>query len=297
MNTDLELQQLNQLKRFATYEGEDKVIPAEELLAEILKDNRTKKVYNTQFPIFNNITGGFRRGQLIILSAPTGQGKTSFAQTLTKHFIQDKVRVLWFSYEIGIEEFMEKMPKDGRAFFLPKQIKQNSLDWLKQRIYEGIAKYNTRIIFIDHLHYLLEMQKMAEAKSLSLLIGMMLRNLKRLAIDLNVCIFLISHMKKIEINEKPDISDLRDSSFVSQESDMVIMLWRETDKIDGETVFTNRTRVSIKKNRRTGKLGTIIMEYVKNEFIEKGEHHSTTEIDTDEEWDKQIKIKEINKIV
>ena len=263
-----ELKSLEIQKQLVEYKGEDRVIPAEELLAELRKDNKEKKFYNTKFDLLNGIVGGFRRGQVVIISAATGQGKTSWAQTITKHFIEQGEKCLWFSYEVGPEDFLEKMPNGIIKFWMPRQIKQNSLLWLKNRVLEGIAKYNSRIIFIDHLHYLLEMQKMAEAKSLPILIGMLLRDLKRLSIEHDVLIFLISHMKKTEMNEKPELDDLRDSSFVAQESDCVIMLWRETVKEFGETFLTNKVRVSVKKNRRTGKLGTIMMEYRDNEFFE-----------------------------
>ena len=55
------------------------------------------------------------------------------------------------------------------------------------------------------------MQKMAEAKSLSLLIGMMLRELKKIAREEDVLIFLVSHIRKINTEVPPDLEDLRDN--------------------------------------------------------------------------------------
>ena len=266
MNTEQELKRIQEQKRLAEYKGEDRVIPAKELLDEV-KSDIPAVTYNTGLSSLDDITGGFINGQLVIISAATGQGKTSFCQSLTENFIKNNHHVLWFSYELGIEEFMEKMPDQGNVFYLPRQLKQGSLAWLRERVIEGIAKHNSRIIFIDHLHYLLEMQKMAEAKSVSLLIGNMLRNLKTLAREQDVLIFLVSHIRKINLTEVPQLEDLRDSSFVAQESDIVMMMWRLRDQHNRE-LWTDETKLAVRKNRRKGKLGEIRMKYEDNRFVE-----------------------------
>lgn len=267
-NIDQEIKKLQDYQKLLEYKGEDRVVLASELLKEIATDV-PKKIYNTKFTKLDEIIGGFRRGQLVVLSAATGEGKTTFAQGLTDKFTQDGERCLWFSYEVGIEEFMEKMP-GSKAFYVPRVLRQGMLKWIEERIKEGIAKHKSRIIFIDHLHYLLEMQKMAEAKSLSLLIGMMLRELKRICIEQDVVIFLISHLRKIDMTEKPELTDLRDSSFVAQESDLILMLWRIRTRgmFPGEWIPSNDLRVAVRKNRRNGKLGIVSFKYENGLFEE-----------------------------
>jgi len=241
------------------YKGEDRVITSEEALSEI---DLTKEQYKlfTKIPKLDDIVDGFREGQLVVVSAPTGQGKTSFLQTLTENFDE---RCLWFTYEVGFEEFIQKF-KNPPLFYLPKQLKQNSMLWIEQRIGEAKAKYGCKVVFIDHLHYLLEMQKMSEARSLSILVGMMMRELKKIAIRRNVIVFLVSHMKKTAYDKLPEIEDLRDSSFIGQESDMVIFLKRIREREE----YTNKTALKVAKNRRTGKLGTIKLIYNENKFTE-----------------------------
>lgn len=265
-----EIKQIEELEKLLSYEGEDRDILAEELLAEVQERNKGKIRYNTQYKALNDLTGGFRRGQLVVISAATGEGKTTLAQNFTAHFVKEGYKCLWFSYEVGIEEFMEKMPEGGKAFYVPRILRQNMLTWVEDRIKEGLAKYNTRIIFIDHLHYLLEMQKMAEAKSLSLLIGQMLRELKKIALIYDLTIFLISHLKKIEMSEKPELSDLRDSSFVAQESDIVMMMWRIRTKgiFPGEWIPSNDVRLAVRKNRQNGNLGIVSLRMENGVLIE-----------------------------
>jgi len=253
-------QYLRELEILQKYQGEDMVVSSREIQEELASQPKDTFILNSKIPRLDNLLGGFRKGQLVVISAPTGQGKTSFCQTLTETFVE---KCLWFSYEVGIEEFLAKF-REVPLFYLPRQLKQNSLKWLEIRIMESIAKYGTKVIFIDHLHYLLEMQRMAEAKSISLLVGMMMRDLKRMAIKHSIIIFLVSHMRKTLYDKMPEIEDLRDSSFIAQESDIVIFLKRIKE---GEE-YTNRAVLKVAKNRRTGKLGSVQLQMLHNKFYE-----------------------------
>ena len=253
------------------YDGQDKVISSIELWDDIQK-NKKAETFNalSKIPKLDDIIGGFREGQVVVVSAQTGEGKSSFCQTLTKNFSEQGIPCIFFSYEMGNEEFLAKFPNIP-VFYMPAQTKQNSLVWLESKVYESIAKYKTKIVFIDHLHFLLEMEKMAQAKNLSLLIGMMMRELKRLALEHSLIIFLISHVKKTQFNQTPELDDLRDSSFVAQESDIVMMLRRETEQDRDNArikIKTNKTILSVLKNRRTGNLGNVKLIYFDNQFTE-----------------------------
>lgn len=253
---------LKNLDIMSQYTGEDRVISSKEA-QELFKDDRHAISVNAKISGIDELVGGFREGQLIVVSAPTGQGKTTFCQTLTLNFLEQDVKSLWFSYEVGFNEFIDKF-NTLPMFYLPRTLKQNSMEWLEKKIIEGLAKHNTKVVFIDHLHYLLELEKMAQAHNLSLLMGMMMRDLKKIAVKYKVIIFLVSHMRKAtyETSKMPEIDDLRDSSFVGQESDIVLFLKRVKN---GEE-YTEFTNLKVAKNRRTGNLGNVKLELIKNRF-------------------------------
>lgn len=268
--------ELNQYTRdleiMQKYTGEDRVVLAKDLYNEVSEENKDKVIIKTgKLSEFDKIVGGFTEGQIVVVSAPTGQGKTTFCQTLTMNFAEQNINSLWFSYEVGVQEFLEKFPTIP-VCYMPRRIKQNSIDWLELRIKESIAKFNCKVIFIDHLHYLLEMQKMAQAKSISLLIGMMMRELKRIAIENDIVIFLVSHMRKSlykSDEDLPDINDLRDSSFVGQESDIILFLFRKQGKdARGNKIYINEALLKVAKNRRTGNLGCVKLTFNNKEFTE-----------------------------
>ena len=253
------IEKKSELVRLQNYDGEDRVISSKEAKV-IAAENAGSAGIFTRLSKLDEIIGGFRHGQLVVLSAPTGQGKTQFLQSLTYDFAEQDVNSLWFSYEVGLEEFLARFGGEVPAFYLPRKIKGSSMEWLREKIYEGIAKYRTEVVFVDHLHFLLEMGDLANAKSTSILIGMLMRELKKLAIETNTIIFLVAHMKKNQLDQVPSIDDLRDSSFVAQEADLVMMMWRHRIK-DKESptgyTDTNESRVLVEKNRRSGKKGYV----------------------------------------
>tara|TARA_B100000315_G_scaffold40631_1_gene35463 strand:- start:418 stop:825 length:408 start_codon:yes stop_codon:yes gene_type:complete len=109
---------------------------------------------------------------------------------------------------------------------------------------ESIAKYGTKIVFIDHLHYLFDL---VQSRNTSIQIGHVIRTLKTMAIELNITIFILCHMAKADPFEEPNDHQIRDSSFVSQESDVGLMVWRDL-------ITDNQSWLKICYSRRTGVL-------------------------------------------
>ena len=83
---------------------------------------------------------------------------------------------------------------------------------------------------------------------------------------------------------QPDIEELRDSSFIAQEADTVIMLWRQTKRVNGEVVITDNVNVSVQANRRTGKTGNVKMFYSQGKFLEHDWEMNGNKLDDDSNW-------------
>lgn len=250
-----------------SYDGEDKIVIFSDLLKKIGLSKPAE--FFSKIPTLDKLIDGFRTGQLVIISAPTGQGKTSFCQTLTENFYIQDQKCLWFTFEVPLQEFVEKFSDKVPDFYVPMKLRSSNVEWIKLKILEGMAKYGTNIVFIDHLHFLIDMEMLSRSNT-SLTIGSIMRNLKTFALDNNVLIFLISHLKKVKLdeNEDPSIDDIRDSSFISQESDVVLVMKRKQEKRDSEFVYTTQARLVVAKNRRSGKLGLVNLVYSNNKFIE-----------------------------
>ena len=234
---------------FEQYEGDDKVVTSLELYDKLQADKRQPHVSVTSgIPGIDYACEGFRDGELIIISGPTKMGKTLLAQTFTTNFSKQKEYACWFSYEVPARQFLEQFPILP-LFYLPTKNTAQDFDWFMHKCLEAYFKYNTRIFFVDHLHFLIDM---ARINNPSLEIGAIVRRIKRFAVENDFVIFLLCHIKKTE-GEDISYRDLRDSSFIAQDSDTCIMIKR-TPK-DGQ----NTAKARVEFHRRTG-----VMEWVIN---------------------------------
>ena len=245
---------LNRLKDIAkVYSGEDKVISFEEI-AERIKNQKDEFIINTGWNGLDKLLTGFRPQQLVVVSALTKSGKTSFLMDLTTRL--KEYQPLWFPFEESAEELIRKYlerkqePPHG---YTPDNLKGSATQWLEDRIVESIAKYNTRIVFIDQLDFIVPMN----GDNHSLRVGQVMRELKQIAKKWNIVIFLICHLVKTRMDAQPTLEDLKGSSSIGQEADTVILLWRESKRENGEMVITNNVNVSVQANRRSGKTGNI----------------------------------------
>lgn len=276
------------------YKGDDEVISFKRW-QEINKGQK-RNCFLTGLNELDTITGGFHAGDLITITGETGQGKTSFSQYLTIKLSENKMRSLWFSYEMPIDNFLQKFETlpDG---YLPKVLLDRNIVWIERKIVEAIAKYDTKCVFIDHLHYLFNLR---ESKNVSLEIGDIMRNLKLIAKKYNITIFIMAHTGKSRDDGSVGIDNIRDSSFVAQESDYVIAVWRvkkskikEVQRADG-IEYTSETKIFVAKNRYTGHIASISTKY-NNGIYEINEDYVKipTQQEQENTYKKEIKVNEI----
>lgn len=240
---------------FRQYSGDDQVVTSYELRDKLLSEKKTPHIsIKSGIPGIDHACQGFQDGELIIISGPTKNGKTLLAQTITANISSKKEYPGWFTYEVPPRQFLDQFSALP-LFYLPQRNKAQDFEWFMERCLESYFKYHTRVFFIDHLHYLIDM---ARIKNTSLDIGTIVRRVKRFAVDNDFVIFLMAHIGKNE-SEQISYRDLRDSSFIAQESDTVIMIKR-TPKAG-----QNTAQVSVEFHRRTG-----IMEWMVDLEKQKG---------------------------
>ncbi|MBN2282749.1 MAG: hypothetical protein JXO48_02555 [Deltaproteobacteria bacterium] len=226
----------------SNYDGEDKIVSSYEM-QKILQNQRHSYKIMSHIPSLDRLIDGFVPGELIVISGPTKNGKSLFSQTLTKNFHDQHAISLWFSYELPPHQFLSCFP-ELPLIYMPKMLRSADYDWLEQRIMESFTKYRTRFIFLDHLHYLVDM---ARLRNPSIEIGSVIRRLKLLAVREELVIFLMCHTKKFN-RDGNDFGEIRDSSFVEQESDCALMVRRFPDIDD------NVACLMVNQHRRTGVL-------------------------------------------
>ena len=239
---DTEEQRLRD-EELASYSADDRVISSIEYADLIARESKPSVVLKSGIPTLDAAIGGFCPGELTTISGETGNGKTLIAQTLTNAFDREERNALWFSFEVPAKQFLSQFGENLPLFYLPATLKDKSLAWIDARIMEAVVKYQIHAVFIDHLHYLVDLRA---GNNMSLEIGGIMRWLKKAALRHNVAVFLLAHTQKISFDREPDCNSIRDSSFVAQESDNVIFIWRRPAE------HPNQAVIKIAKDRKNG---------------------------------------------
>lgn len=264
---------LSRLKEIAkVYTGDDEIISSKEIKEKIQSEPEEVGVM-TGWGSFDKIIKGFRLGQVITVSGITKHGKTSFCIDMTCKMREQNP--LWFPLEEGsralVMQFLDR-GEEPPLFFTPRNIKLYSTEWIELKIIESIAKYGTKIVFIDQLDFIVPFT----GDTHHLRVGQAMRDLKHIAQKWGIIIVLICHLRKTRLDSNPDLDDLKGSGSIAQESDTVIIIWRETTRnTDDEVVILNNVNVSIQANRRFGTTGNVKMVYREGHFFE--EEHMITD--------------------
>ena len=279
-----ELQREEQMERMTAmakdYRGEDRVVSSQEL-EEAVKQQKEKPKFTSGFSTLDNLMEGFVTGESIFLTGITKHGKTSFCMEMSVRL--EEQNPLWLSFEERAVDLLRKFSdKTGHfpKFFTPKRNERKTLEWVESKIIESKVKYNTKVVFIDHIGFIKD-DEWRSGEREDQVLERISRAIHSLAVQWEVLIVLMGHLTKVRSDQNPDIENIKGSSAMSQESDLTMMVWRETRREHGEVVISNRTNVSLQANRR-GKTGNIKFVYKDGRFLEEDWGHE--DIGEQEEW-------------
>ncbi len=232
----------------------DEVLPLEEVARR--QGISTDDKIEIGIRLFDDATkGGMNFGDLVILSAPTGMGKTSFAQFMTANLSAAAFPVLWFSYEVLPKYLWEKFEEmginsDNFLAYIPLKHVTGMVEWIEQKILEAKKKFWVKAVVIDHLGFLVPRRVEKKMENYSAYLGQICRDLKAVAIREEIIIILPVHMRK---TDEPEINDIAFSAGIAQEADLVFTIAREKDfRDDSDQEYTSHTRIALSKNRKTG---------------------------------------------
>ena len=234
---------------------------------------------STGFPKLDEILGGgFIRGGLYILGARPAVGKSTFALNLADNIAGN---VLLVSLEMSPEQILAKRVSRLTGYTASKLLSGQ----LPDRAWEAVALATASIdqsgvylnsrydLTVQEIHLLAQsvpelrcivldylglIQPATRSGSTYEQVSQISRELKRLAISLNVpvvCLCQLSRKIEDRKDKKPMLSDLRDSGAIEQDADGVLFLYRE-DYYNGGPAdgFPSPVELTVAKNRH-GKTG------------------------------------------
>lgn len=260
------------------YKGDDQIVSWQEISDRMDKEPQIPPM-STGYQRLDFITkGGLGRKQLIALTGITKNGKTAFAMQLTRNMAA--YSPLWFPFEETAEELIRKQKEYGATVpraFSPMSFPTEDLKWVEERIIESIIKNGTRVVLIDHLHFLVK--SFGEKERLDLKLTEIVANLKRMAKRLDVCIILVVHLRKVAISEQPTINDIKETSSIAQWADKTLIVWREATKnASGVLTYTGVTNVTLAADRQSGMMESVPFTFDKGVYTEGESAQQTQEI-------------------
>lgn len=251
------------------------------------------------YPRLDELTSGFQKGELIIVAARPSVGKTALVLNVAEHAaLEDGVPVGIFSLEMSKEQLVQRMlcsdsrvdssrvrrgflnasdwPKlttaAGRLAEAPIFVDDSSsLTWLelKAKARRLRAESDIGLVIVDYLQLLRGTGKMENRQQE---VSEISRALKALSKELEVPVIAVSQLSRapsIRGNERPVLSDLRESGALEQDADVVLFLFR-----DPQRDRTDRTVELIVGKQRNGPTGTVYLtflrEFTKFESQERG---------------------------
>jgi replicative DNA helicase len=204
---------------------------------------------STGYPKLDRLTRGLVGGELIVLAGKTSYGKTTLAINVANQVALTGIPVLFVSLEMTHAEIASRyMNINGgdtdnyhAVAALTAMQANDELNW---KSVDPLVRYakeemGVGLIVIDHLHYFTrELENVAED------IGRITKEFKKNAIRHALPVVLISHVRKTGTKTEAAIEDLRGSSYIAQDADIVLMVARDEadEHLLGVRIDKNRNR-------------------------------------------------------
>lgn len=244
----------------------------------------------TRFGELDRLLVGLGEGDLVLIGARPGMGKTSFALNIAENVAKGtKKAVVIFSLEMSNEQLVMRMLSSSTMI---NNYKLRTGD-LSTEDWSNLSKAGSALsecdIYIDDSSNITTTSmkaKLRRVKNLGLVIvdylqlmhadrhtdnrvlevSEITRGLKLLAKDLKVpviCAAQLSRASETRTGNRPQLSDLRDSGSIEQDADIVIFIYREDyyrKPGDDKTKLENNNiaEINVAKNRH-GSMGTVKM--------------------------------------
>lgn len=246
----------------------------------LLKDDFVETI-PYQWNGLNKKLGGIRQGELVLLTAGSGTGKSAVCREIAYSLVNQKIKVGYIALEESVKRSIRGIVGLGlnKLIHKPevrKEISEDDLvkEWnkikdyicfydhfgsadtddLMNRIRYMVQALDCKIIFLDHISIVVSgISDGDERRTIDNLMTM----LRKLVEEVKCCMFVVSHLKRPEgklgheEGVQTSLSHLRGSHSLAQLSDGVIGFERNQQNEMSNNIMTAR----VLKNRYSGDTG------------------------------------------
>jgi len=278
-SVNAELLKISEHRDVALQKAGDMLMRSMERIERIHNNGGEDLGISTGYSDFDQLTGGFRPGELIILAARTSIGKTTLALNIAERMAADGRAVAFFSAEMSEDEVMDRLISSaGRIKHA--ELRQGNykpsifagIQSAAEKIYEmnlwidttpNIKFFDLRnkarllrnrgveIVFIDYLTLIRHGDHRTPRWER---VGELSRELKSLAREIEAPVFVLSQLNRQAEGQKPALAELRQSGEVEENADMIILMHR--DREEGDTTLN----IAKHRNGPTGVVNLFLVQ-------------------------------------
>lgn len=263
------------------------------IINELAKKETVVTGIPTGFYDIDRLTTGFHPGDLVVVAARPGMGKTSFGLSILHHLsILNSIPTAFFSLEMSKEQIAMRLLGEGtriplrkiRSGFLSKEelekITDFALKMMKAPLYiddtASISIFDLKakarrlkkdtdikLIVIDYLQ-LVSSGRRSESRQQE--VAEVSRNLKALAKELNIPIVALAQLSRqaeMRSDKRPQLADLRESGAIEQDADLVMFIHRPEYYKKNPTPQEEGLAEIIIAKQRNGPTGVVNLAFIK----------------------------------
>jgi len=245
----------------------------------------------TGFAELDQVTQGLHPGQMVVIAARPGMGKSTLALDFARTAaVRDKRTTAFFSLEMPKVEILQRLLSAESEVLLAKMRSGdlNETDWMK--IHKIQDRIKSAPLFIDDSPNLSLMEIRAKARRIKQQEGLELvvidylqlmtsgkakvesrqqevsefsRSLKLLAKELGIPVIALSQLNRgpeQRADKRPALSDLRESGSIEQDADVVILLHR--DPTDPDRVGEAKLLLAKHRNGQTCDIDVVFQGHI-----------------------------------
>ena len=294
---DIAMTRLNGLGENGAAELEhigDAAEEAHEYINDLKSGKKAIEGVSTPYEKLNYVLGGFQKGEITVIAARPGIGKSAIVNEILLHAGKNKKKVALFNLEMSKRQIALRMYANllnksmydltgGR--YDETEVKMAKAKLKELEIYVDVNSHTVEkiaracrvqkkkkgldLLCIDYLQLVTSADK---NESRRVEVDNISRQIKLLAVELDIPVIELCQMNRgVETSDRePALSDLRESGAIEQDASQVIFLHREKAKENGYRQDIDRLLKVIVAKNRNGAVGAKYLKFEadKMRFIE-----------------------------
>ncbi|CAG9770607.1 unnamed protein product [Ceutorhynchus assimilis] len=252
----------------------------DEVFSDIQNIDKVQGVKWKRFPTLNKILMGHRRGELTILTGPTGCGKTTFVSEYSLDLAAQGVNTLWGSFEIRNARLARTMLQQMAGLPLTENVHlfdefadefqklpiyfmtfhgQQTIKVVMEAVEHATYVHDIAHLIIDNVQFMMGMSDESKHMDRFWKQDAIIAAYRTFATKRNCHVTLVIHPRKERDDEDLTVSSIFGGAKASQEADNVLII---QDK--RLTSVRGKKYLQVAKNRYSGDLGVLPLDFQKN---------------------------------